>query len=72
MNIRIFYLSFFFSYRYRHDSLDNGFGVHWMDDNDENNSINSKNSVISVRSVYNNHNTRLPAHIWRSLSKVNP
>ena len=53
--------------RYRHDLLENGFGVEWMDDNDEN---HSKNSVISVRSVFNNHNTRLPAHIWRSLAKV--
>jgi len=61
----------FFCNRYRHDLLDNGFGVEWMDDNDENNSTNSKHSVISVRSVYSNHNTRLPAHIWRSLSKVN-
>jgi len=41
-----------------------------MDDNDENNPTNSKHSLISVRSVYNNHNTHLPAHIWRSLSKV--
>jgi hypothetical protein len=50
--------------------LDNGFGMQWMDDNDENNSTNSKHSAISVRSVYNNHNTRLPAHIWRALAKV--
>ncbi len=57
----------FFRNRYRHDLLENGFGVEWMDDNDEN---HSKNSVISVRSVYNNHNTRLPAQIWRSLAKV--
>ncbi len=56
-----------FSNRYRHDLLENGFGIEWMDDNDEN---HSKNSVISVRSVYNNHNTRLPAHIWRSIAKV--
>ncbi|CAF1218492.1 unnamed protein product [Rotaria magnacalcarata] len=55
---------------YRHELFDNGFGVQWMDDNDENNSMNSKNSIISVRSVYNNHNSRLPAHIWRSLAKV--
>ncbi|CAF3634000.1 unnamed protein product [Rotaria sordida] len=57
---------------YRHELLDNGFGMQWMDDNDEINSTNSKHSVISVRSVYNNHNTRLPAHIWRSLAKVIP
>jgi hypothetical protein len=59
--------SIIISNRYRHDLLENGFGVEWMDDNDEN---HSKNSVISVRSVYNNHNTRLPTQIWRSLAKV--
>jgi hypothetical protein len=62
--------SFVLWYRYRHEFLDGGFGVQWMDDNDENNPTNSKHSLISVRSVYNNHNTHLPAHIWRSLSKV--
>jgi hypothetical protein len=61
----------FLSNRYRHDLLDHGFGVQWMDDNDENNAINSKHSVISVRSVFNNNNIRLPPHTWRSLAKVN-
>ena len=42
-----------------------------MDDNDENQEINGKHSIISVRSVFNNHNVRLPAQIWRALSKVN-
>ncbi|CAF0885842.1 unnamed protein product [Adineta steineri] len=57
---------------YRHELLENGFGVQWMEDNDENNPSNSKYSLISVRSVYNNHNSHLPAHIWRSLAKVIP
>lgn len=38
-----------------------------MDDNDEN---DFKHSLISVRAVYNNHNTHLPAQIWRALAKV--
>ena len=64
------FLFFSFSIRYRHELLENGFGVEWMDDHDENNPMNSKHSAISVRTVYNNHNTRLPAQIWRSLAKV--
>jgi hypothetical protein len=63
-------ISFVCRHRYRHELLDNGFGIQWMDDNDENNPTNSKHSVISVRSVHDNNNTRLPAHIWRSLAKV--
>ncbi|CAF1652331.1 unnamed protein product [Adineta ricciae] len=57
---------------YRHELLNDSFGVEWMDDNDENNPTNAKYSVISIRSVFNNHNVHLPTHIWRSLSKVLP
>jgi len=73
--------------RYRHDFLDNGFGIEWFDENDEStrktiteesiheqdsiehSSSKRSRSVITVQSI--NHNaTRLPAHIWRSLAKV--
>ena len=64
---------FLFLIRYRHELFDHGFGVQWMDENDENASpVHSKQSVISVRSVFNTDGTRLPAHIWRSLTKVAP
>ena len=64
---------FFFLIRYRHELFDHGFGVQWMDENDENSSpVHSKQSVISVRSVFNADGTRLPAHIWRSLTKILP
>ncbi|UJR33578.1 hypothetical protein I4U23_021015 [Adineta vaga] len=57
---------------YRHELLNDSFGVEWMDDNDENNPTNAKYSVISVRAVFNNHNAQLPKHIWRTLDKVVP
>lgn len=63
-------MHFHFIFRYRHELLNDSFGVEWMDDNDENNPTNAKYSVISIRSVFNNHNVHLPTHIWRSLSKV--
>ena len=56
--------------RYRHELLENGFGVRWMDDNDQTDSTTPKHSIIVVQSVHNIHQTRLPAHIWRSLAKV--
>jgi hypothetical protein len=57
--------------RYRHEAFDHGFGVQWMNDNEETTaSFQSKQTIISVRSVFNMDGTRLPAHIWRSLTKV--
>ncbi len=77
-------------YRYRHELLDNGFGIEWTSESedesrkaiteestneqdviDHQNQSHSKHSRpnITVRSL-NNNVTRLPAHIWRSLAKV--